>query len=76
MTDQILTSEKQAGQTLGKLRRQAGLRQIDLAKRLHYSVDVIRTREQARAMIRLDELLAITDELGYDVVLVARKETP
>lgn len=69
-----LETPRQVGKLLGALRRRAGLKQTDLAAQLFVSVDVIRTREQARAMLRLDELLAITNQLGYDVVLVRREQ--
>jgi transcriptional regulator with XRE-family HTH domain len=74
MSEQIkITSEEQAGRTLGDLRRNARLRQSDLAAKVHVGISALRDREHGRRGLHVRALVDTAAALGFDVVLVPRR---
>jgi transcriptional regulator with XRE-family HTH domain len=71
MTDQIrITSDVQAGRAVAKLRRDAGLRQVDLAKKLHVSTSTIHSRETGARGFTVGVLAKTLKRFGYQLTIV------
>lgn len=69
-----ITSEAQANRALGAMRRNAGLRQTDLAEKLKTSPSTVRGRERNDRGLHVQALIATAKALGFDVVLIKRTE--
>ncbi len=68
-----ITSEADTALALGDMRREAGMRQSDLAAKVHISLSAIRDREHGRRGINAQALIDTANAAGFDVVLVPRQ---